>query len=150
MHTREAPLIPLRVGLSRIDRQGLFAAIDIKQGTRIVQYIGEKIPKAEGARRLQEGNDYIFELNDYYDIDGKTLKNTARYINHSCNPNCTVENTGRTIWIVAARDIQEGEELSYNYGFEVEEYAKRPCNCGAKNCCGYILGRQYWGLIKRK
>jgi len=143
-------MIPVRVGPSRIDRQGLFAAIDIKQGTRIIRYIGERIPKEEGTRRLQGGNEYIFELNDHYDIDGQTLKNTARYINHSCNPNCTVENIGRIIWIVAAQDIQEGEELSYNYGFEFEEYEKRPCNCRAKNCCGYILARQYWGLIKRQ
>jgi SET domain-containing protein len=138
------------VGKSRIDGQGLFAAIDIKKGTRIIRYIGEKIPKAESDRRLVQGNVYIFDLNDRYSIDGKTLKNTARYINHSCDPNCEVEMINHTIWIVALRDIQEGEELSYNYGYDAEHYENNPCNCGAKSCCGYILARQYWGLIKRK
>lgn len=140
----------VRVDNSRIDRQGLFAAIDIKQGTRIIRYLGEKIPKEEGERRLEQDNQYIFHLNERYDIDGKTLKNTARYINHSCDPNCEIANTGRTIWIVAARDIQEGEELTYNYGFTPDECEDYPCNCGAKQCCGYILDRQYWRLIQRK
>jgi SET domain-containing protein len=141
--------IPLRVSTSRIHGQGLFAAIDIKQGTRIIQYTGERITKQEGARRLAQDNVYIFELNDHYDIDGNTPTNTARYINHSCDPNCTVETTARTIWIVAMRDIREGEELTYDYAYEAENYLHNPCNCGAKNCCGYILARQDWGLIKR-
>jgi SET domain-containing protein len=141
--------IPVRIGTSRIHGQGLFAAIDIKKGTYIIQYTGEKISKQEGAQRLAQDNAYIFALNDRYDIDGKTLTNTARYINHSCDPNCEVKTTARTIWIVAMRDIQEEEELSYNYGYEAENYTHNPCNCGAKNCCGYILDRQYWRLIKR-
>jgi hypothetical protein len=142
--------IPVRVGTSRIHGQGLFAAIDIKQGTWIIQYLGEKIPKAEGQRRLAQGNAYIFALNDYYDIDGKAHHNTARYINHSCAPNCEIAATGRTIWIVAARNIQDGEELSYDYGYIPDNSAQHPCTCGAKNCCGYILARQYWGRLKRK
>lgn len=140
----------VRVGRSRIAGLGLFAAIDLKKGIRIIQYTGEKITKQESERRLADDNVYIFELNERYSIDGKTLKNLARYINYSCDPNCEVENTGRAIWIVAARDIQEGEELSYDYGYEADGYESHPCNCGAKNCCGYILARQYWGLIKRK
>jgi SET domain-containing protein len=141
-------MIRVRIGPSRIDRQGLFAAKEIKQGTRILRYTGEKIPKEEGERRLALDNQYIFHLNQRYDIDGKTRKNTARYINHSCDPNCVIENTGRTIWIVAAQDIREGEELTYNYGFTPDECADYPCHCGAKNCCGYILDQQYWGLLQ--
>ena len=140
----------VRVGPSGIAGQGLFAAIDLKKGTRIIQYIGEKISKPESDRRLAADNVYIFELNERYAIDGKTLKNLARYINHSCAPNCEVENTGRAIWIVAGRDIQEGEELSYDYGYEAEGYEAHPCHCGATNCCGYMIARQYWGLIKRQ
>ena len=140
----------VRVGTSRIAGQGLFAATDLKKGTRIIQYTGEKISKPESDRRLAADNVYIFELNNHYAIDGQTPRNLARYINHSCAPNCEVENTGRAIWIVAARDISEGEELSYDYGYEAEGYAAHPCNCGAKHCCGYIIARQYWGLIKRK
>jgi SET domain-containing protein len=140
----------IRVGPSRIAGKGLFAAIDLKQGMRIIQYLGERISLQESERRLAEDNVYIFELNTHYAIDGKSPKNLARYINHSCDPNCEVENTGRTIWIVAARNIQEGEELSYDYGYAVKNYEDNPCNCGAKNCCGYILARQYWGLIKKR
>jgi hypothetical protein len=139
----------IRVGISRIDRQGLFATQDIKKGTRIILYMGEKIVKAEGAKRAEAGNAYIFELNDHYDIDGKTLTNTARYINHSCDPNCTIYTTARTIWIVAARDIQAGEELGYNYGYDIKDYAEHPCRCRAQNCCGYILDRHYWGLLQQ-
>jgi SET domain-containing protein len=140
----------IRVGPSRIAGKGLFAAIDLKQGMRIIQYLGERISLQESERRLAEDNVYIFELNEHYALDGKSPKNLARYINHSCDPNCEVENTGRTIWIVAARNIQEGEELSYDYGYEVKNYEANPCNCGAKNCCGYILARQYRGLIKKR
>lgn len=133
---------------SRIDRHGLFAAQDIQKGTRIIQYAGTKIPKAEGGRRAEAGNEYIFELNERYDIDGKALSNTARYINHSCDPNCTVETTSRTIWIIARRDIASGEELTYNYGYDIKDYTNHPCRCGAANCCGYILAQQYWDLIQ--
>src|SRR5438128_450352 len=89
---------------SRIAGLGLFAAQEIKQGTRILQYIGEKISKAESTRRLAQGNAYIFTFNDRYDIDGKILRNTARYSNHSCAPNCEVQQTTRTLWVVALRD----------------------------------------------
>ena len=137
----------VRVGTSPIDRQGLFAATDIPPGTRIIAYLGEKITKRESARRLANYNTYIFHLNYHYDIDGETLANTARYINHSCDPNCAVEYTTDTIWIVAIKDIQAGEELSFNYGYDAREYEKFPCNCGAQSCCGYILSREYWGRI---
>jgi uncharacterized protein len=115
----------IRVGPSPIDRQGLFATQEIKKGTRIIQYMGEKISKAEGAKRAAAGNAYIFELNGCYDIDGKALTNL----------------------VVALRRIQVGEELSYNYGYDIKNYTEYPCRCGAPNCCGYILDRQYWDLL---
>ena len=139
--------IQVRVGPSRIAGQGLFAAQDIPQGTRIIAYIGEKISNQESARRRAEGNAYIFHQNYRYAIDGKTLANTARYINHSCDPNCAVEKTDGTLWIVARRAITAGEELSFNYGYELTHYRVNPCTCGAEQCCGYILAQQYWGLI---
>jgi SET domain-containing protein len=133
--------IRLRVGKSRIHGKGVFAAQPIPKGTRIIQYLGQRIPKAASAERLAQGNVYIFASNNRYDIDGKTVKNTARYINHSCDPNCEAVVTTHTIWIIALRDIQEDEELSYNYGLTAKQY---PCHCGAKNCCGYILAPEYW------
>ena len=77
---------------------------------RIIQYIGEKISSPERAVRLAAGNAYIFHLTYRYAIDGQTLANTARYINHSCDPNCAVEKTSDTIWIIALREITAGEE----------------------------------------
>lgn len=133
--------ILLWIGKSHISGKGLFAAQEIKKGTRIIRYIGSKIPKGESVERLAQGNAYIFSFNDRYDIDGKTLKNKARYINHSCDPNCDVLITKRSIWIIALRNIQEGEELSYNYGLTARQYT---CTCGAKKCCGYILAEEYW------
>jgi hypothetical protein len=64
------------VGTSRMAGKGLFAPQDIKKGIRLIQYIGQRIAKAETAERLYQGNQYIFAFNDCYDIDGKTLKNT--------------------------------------------------------------------------
>ena len=141
--------IQVRVGPSRIAGQGLFAAQDIKKGTRIIQYIGARIPKAESAERLAQGNAYIFAFNERYDIDGKTLKNKARYINHSCDPNCEALVTKRTIWIVALRDIQAGEELTYNYGYELTETPLHPCTCGTQNCCGYMLAPAYQEMVRQ-
>jgi len=133
--------IQVRVGPSRIAGQGLFAAQDITKGTRIIQSIGARIPKEENAERLAQGNAYIFAFSKRYDIDGKTLKNKARYIHHACEPNCEAVVTKRAIWIVAARDIQAGEELSDNYGLTARQYR---CHCGVKRCCGYILDPAYW------
>jgi SET domain-containing protein len=136
------------VGTSRIAGKGLFAAQDIKKDTRIIRYTGEKISKEESDRRAASGNAYIFQFNDRYDIDGTVLTNKARYINHSCEPNCETFQTQRAIWIVALRDIKAGEELTFNYGYGIDEDDMYPCACGAKNCCGYILHPQYWERIK--
>ena len=132
---------------SRIAGHGLFAGQDIKKGSRIIQYTGEKISRLESNRRIIAGNPYIFTFNDRWDIDGKDLSNTARYSNHSCDPNCEVDTTTHTIWVVALRCIQAGEELTYNYGYDIKNYTEYPCRCGAPNCCGYILDRQYWDLL---
>ena len=150
-HTRRHPLVKIRVrvGPSHIAGQGLFAEQDIKQGTKIIRYIGQKITQEESERRLAAGNVYIFGLDERYAIDGSTRKNTARYINHSCDPNCHTEQFGNTIWLVAIRDIQAGEELTYNYGYELNDEPPEPCHCGAQQCCGCILGPQYWDHRKQ-
>ena len=140
----------LWVGTSRIAGRGLFTAQAIKQGTRIIQYTGEKIPKGESDQRLAEGNNYIFQLNARYDIDGKARRNKARYINHSCDPNCTVQLTTRTIWIVALRDISPGEELTYNYGYELDDAPAHPCTCGAETCCGAMVASRYQDVVRQR
>lgn len=139
----------VRVGPSRIAGQGLFAAQEIMPGSRVVPYIGEKITSVERARRLAAGNAYIFHVTYRYAIDGQTLENTARYINHSCDPNCTVAKTDETLWIVALRHIAAGEELTFHYAYDMQHYRDNPCTCGAPNCCGYILAPEYWERLQR-
>ena len=141
-------LARVRIGASTIHRLGLFAVTNLPEGTRILPYHGEKITKEESARRVTAGNAYIFAFTARYDIDGQTPTNTARYLNHSCAPNCYTLANLRTIWIVAGRDIVPGEELTYNYGYGPEEYTDYPCRCGATQCCGYMLDQRYWGYIR--
>ena len=83
--------ILVRVGTSGIAGQGLFAGQEIKQDTKIIRYIGERITHEESERRLAAGNAYIFGLDERSALDGSTPKNMARYINHACDPNCHTE-----------------------------------------------------------
>ena len=146
-----------RIKKSNIDRKGrgLYAAKDIKEGTRIIDYIGKIITKKQTEESEKFDNAkpiYLFNLNKKYDLDGDFKFNIARLINHSCNPNCEVAGTGLKVWVYAIRDIKEGEELSYDYGFGYDEYYKDfPCRCGSKNCVGYIVREgSRWRIKKQK
>src|SRR3989338_5245665 len=140
---------------SSIHNKGGFAACDIAKGTRIIQYVGEKISKAEGDRRDKEqkelaksnpeqGAVYVFELNENYDIDGSFSENPARYLNHSCEPNCRYSIENDQIWIIALRDIKKDEELTFNYDFGLEDLGLFPCRCRSSHCFGYILAEEDW------
>ena len=99
-----------KVKKSNIDNKGLYAANNIKAGTRIIYYKGKIITKKETERNLKYDNDkaiYLFNLNSRYDLDGDFTYNTARLINHSCNPNCEVEGKGLKLWIFALRNIKK-------------------------------------------
>lgn len=135
----------------------MYARRDIPDGTRIVEYTGERITKAEAARRETKrlerrarGQDacvYIFELNARHDLDGRTRGNVARLINHSCAPNCRVEVRRGRIWIVARRAIAAGDELTFDYGFKFGEWRHHACRCGAPRCAGFIVATdQRWRL----
>lgn len=151
-HTRTKPHhIPgienVEVRGSRVHGRGLFATRPIAKGERIIQYLGEKVPKKEGSRRTEaqwaRGRVYTFELNKRFDIDGDFEWNVARLANHSCNPNCESENErGRAVWVVAKRAIGQGEELSYDYNFPLVD-PPPVCKCGAVNCRGYIVGSEH-------
>jgi SET domain-containing protein len=140
---------PIRVSNSVIHGRGVYAAADIPLGARIIEYTGERITKTEArrrerarVRRAQRGGDgsvYIFTLNRRYDIDGRTHRNPARLINHSCKPNCDAHTTRGRIWIVARRDISAGEELTFDYGFPLTEWHQHPCRCATPRCPGYIV-----------
>ncbi|MFZ2277648.1 MAG: SET domain-containing protein-lysine N-methyltransferase, partial [Prosthecobacter sp.] len=93
---------------------------------------------------------YVFTLNQRYDIDGAKGKNPARYINHSCAPNCEAYIIRGRIWIYSLREIKAGEELTYNYGFDVDTWDEHPCRCGADRCVGFIVEEKQWPkLLKR-
>ncbi len=142
---------------SAIHGRGVYARETIPDGTRVVEYTGERITKAEALRREQHrlardraGGDasvYIFTLNARHDLDGRTHRNVARLINHSCNPNCRVEIIRGRIWIIARREIPAGAELTFDYGFSLAEGRQHPCRCGTRRCAGLIVGAaQRWRL----
>lgn len=147
---------------SKIHGTGIYAKKNIKKGTQIIEYVGEKLTKKQADKRFQEtlekaekdkslGEVYLFELNKKYDIDGNVPHNTARWINHSCDPNCETEIVdGKEIWVTAKRDINKGEELSFNYGFGWEEHKDYPCNCGTEKCKGFMLDEELWPKLKNK
>ena len=143
-----------RIKDSKIDKIGLYAKKDIAPGTRIIQYIGKLITKKQTENNDKFDNDkdiYLFNLNNRYDLDGDFKWNTARLINHSCDPNCEVEGKGLEIWVTSTRFIKKGEELSYDYGFGFDQdYKQFPCKCGSKKCCGYIVREgSRWRINKK-
>ena len=142
---------------SVIHGSGVFATKNIRKNTKIIQYIGEKVTRTEGNKRSEQrikkylnsnktGSVYIFELNKKYDIDGSPNYNKARYINHSCSPNCEVDIINDEIWIQSIKNIKRGEELSYDYGysFDKDDYKDHICKCSSKNCIGFIISSDEW------
>tara|TARA_Y100001970_G_scaffold293950_1_gene444997 strand:- start:1911 stop:2399 length:489 start_codon:yes stop_codon:yes gene_type:complete len=151
-----------KVKKSYVHGSGVFATESIPKGSKIIEYIGEKITKSEGDKRSEKrikrylhskktGSVYIFELNKKYDIDGSPSYNKARYINHSCSPNCEVEINRGHIWIVSIKNIKKGDELNYDYGYEFDkdDYKDHECRCGSKNCIGYIISSDDWVKYKK-
>ena len=147
---------------SKIHGKGIFATQYIKKNTKIIQYIGKKVTRAEGNLRSEkrlkkflnseeDGSVYIFELNSKFDIDGSYLYNKARYINHSCDPNCEVDIKNDEIWISSIKNIKKGDELSYDYGFEFDEddFMDHKCKCGSKKCIGFVISSDDWKKYKR-
>ncbi len=104
---------------SKIEGSGVFATEPIFKNKRIVTYDGEKISNRESLKReiryLKKGHIWCFKLNRLYVRDAAVGGNVARFINHSCTPNCYTQVVGDTIWVLAARNIRRGEELTYNY-----------------------------------
>ncbi len=138
---------------SRIQGLGAFAVRNIPHGTRLVEYAGERLTPAQADARYpdvegERHHTFLFAIDDDVVIDAAVDGNDARWINHSCDPNCDAVIDDNRIWIEALRDIVVGEELAYDYAYELEERhtpaAKRrfPCNCGADNCRRTLLVRK--------
>jgi len=107
---------------------GLFAEEDIKKGSKIIEYTGKALSSKEADER---GGKYLFEVSSKKTIDGSGRENKARYINHSCRPNCEIEIEKGRVFIYSRKNIKKGEELSYDYGKEYfNEYIKLyGCKC---------------------
>jgi uncharacterized protein len=158
-HVRSAPSIWITSRRSAIHGRGVYARRAIPDGTRVIEYTGERITKAEAARReaqrlvrQERGLDasvYVFELNARHDLDGRTHRNVARLINHSCAPNCRVEVLRGKVWIIARRDIAKGEEITFDYGFKFGEWRNHVCLCGAPRCAGFIVAKDQRWRVRR-
>jgi hypothetical protein len=81
-------------------------------------------------------------------LDGNVPWNPARFLNHSCDPNCEAEPDGGRVWIVARRGIRAGEEITFNYGYDLQDYREHPCRCGAADCVGYIVAAEFFEHVK--
>ena len=135
---------------SAIHGNGGFARTAIPAGARVIEYVGEKITKAESLCRCELNNEYIFALDDEFDLDGNMDWNPARFLNHSCAPTCEVELDEGRLWIVAKRDIRVGEELTFNYSYDLEDYKEHPCSCGAPDCVGYIVAEEFFEHVRKQ
>ena len=135
---------------SSIHGFGGFATQHILKGTRIIEYIGERITSEEGDRRYSDDPSehphvLLFTLDKHTVIDAGVGGNEARFINHSCEPNCKSVTVRKRVYIEAIKNIAAGEELTYDYnltrdGTDDAEMEKRyACHCGAKTCRGTML-----------
>jgi hypothetical protein len=127
---------------------GGFARNDTPAETRVIEYLGEKITKQESLARCERNNEYIFALDEERDLDGNVSWNPARFLNHSCAPNCEARLEEGRIWVVAIREVRAGEELTFNYGYDLESYREHPCSCGANGCVGYIVAEEFFGEVR--
>lgn len=147
----DSPLVEARN--SAIHGRGVYAIAPIKKGTRVLEYLGERISHGEADDRYEQkdhddGHTFLFIASNRTVIDAGVNGNDARFINHSCNPNCeTVIETSR-VFIDAIRNIKPGEELGYDYQLtwestdEPAELALYACRCGARKCRGTMLDKE--------
>jgi len=138
---------------SPIHGRGVYAIAPIRKGTRIIEYLGDRISHAEADRRYEQkdeddGHTFLFIASTRTVIDAGVDGNEARFINHHCDPNCETVIENSRVFIDAVRNIKPGEELGYDYQLtwestdEAEELALYQCRCGAKKCRGTMLDRE--------
>ena len=143
----------LAIRPSRIQGRGAFATGVIPACTRLIEYTGERLTPAESDARYpdvagERHHTFLFAIDDEVVIDAAVDGNDARFINHSCDPNCDAVIEDGRIWIETIRRVRPGEEVAYDYAYALKERhtpsAKRrfPCNCGARNCRGTLLTRK--------
>lgn len=141
---------PFKLVRSGIHGKGVVATEPIAAGQRLIEYTGERISPAEADRRYpfdesRPQHTFLFSVNSRTIIDAAHGGNVARFINHSCDPNCEAVIEKGRVFIEALRDIEPGEELGYDYWFVLDEphnaanRALYPCFCGAARCRGTLL-----------
>jgi SET domain-containing protein len=146
-----SPLPAFVVRRSPIQGRGVFAARDIAPGERIIEYTGDRISSARAdAMSPDDGasprhHTFLFAVDEKIVIDGGSNGNAARFINHSCSPNCEAVVSRRRVFIVASRRIRQHRELSYDYWYDTDasyglDELRRlyPCRCGSRRCRGTL------------
>jgi uncharacterized protein len=140
--------VPLVVRPSPIHSVGVYAATPIRKGTRLVEYTGPRIT-AEEADRLYDAapRTYLYGLDDGKTvIDGEGL---GAYLNHSCDPNCEIDEIKGRVWLFALRDIAAGEELVWDYNL-YDDDDPAPCHCGSPKCRGTMYSREWIAKLRRR
>ena len=121
---------------SKLHGWGVFAVKPINKNRRIIDYAGELIDHKESYKRevkyIRRGCIWCFTVNNHWVRDANVDGNIARFINHSCKPNCYSQTVGRTIWIRAGRNIRAGEELTYDYHTDGDHVIQCKCWPGCK------------------
>lgn len=110
---------------------GLYTNEDINKNAFVIEYVGPILNEKEADKR---GGKYLFEIKKDKYIDGSTRKNLARYINHSCSPNCTVNVRNGHVYILTKKKIKKGEELNYDYEKEYFDAFIKPVGCKCLKC----------------
>ncbi|HEY3816971.1 MAG TPA: SET domain-containing protein-lysine N-methyltransferase [Polyangiaceae bacterium] len=141
---------PVVVRRSKIQGRGVYATRPIVEGERIIEYTGRLITNEEADAQcddegMRRHHTFLFGVDDEITVDGARGGNEARFINHSCEPNCESVVEGRRVFIDALRDIAAGEEIAYDYwyttdsGYTLADLRRiYPCRCGASTCRGTL------------
>jgi SET domain-containing protein len=141
------PACPVEVRESGVHGHGVYATKKISRGTRIIEYTGERVSWENASGDPENPHTFLFGLENGNDvIDGEINGNEARWINHSCAPNCEARERKGQVFIYAIRNLKPGQELFYDYALEVDEPRTKElekeyeCRCGSPQCRGTMLG----------
>ena len=151
--TRRMPPLPFEIRRSPIQGLGGYATAPIAAGVRLIEYAGVRLTPEEAEARypdsaVERHHTYLFAIDDAVVVDAAENGNEARFLNHSCAPNCDAVIEDGRIWIETIHDIEPGEELVYDYAYILAERhtpatkKRYPCRCGAITCRGTILGKK--------